>query len=204
LLRKRFFAWFLRKGDRLNDQIYGRIKAELFQEINGKVVEIGPGTGVNFEYLPKDIEWLGIEPNELFWPDLKRKAESKGIVPRIEKGSDSRLPLADDSADVALVTLVLCSVKNPGAMIAEIKRILKPGGRLIFIEHVAAEPKTFLSFLQSIFNPVGKLLADGCNCNRETWKTLEAAGFSRLEISRRQIDGTFVVVKTHIIGYAVK
>jgi ubiquinone/menaquinone biosynthesis C-methylase UbiE len=204
LLRKRFFAWFLRKGDRLNHKIYGRIKSELFRQITGKVVEIGPGTGVNFEYLPNEIDWIGIEPNELFWPDLKRKAESKGIVAKIEKGDGSRLPLADESAVVVLVTLVLCSVKNPGGLVAEIKRILKPGGKLIFIEHVAAEPKTPLRFLQSIFNPVGKLLADGCNCNRETGKTLEAAGFSRLEISRRQIDDTIPFVRPHIIGYAVK
>lgn len=204
MIRKRFFAWFLRKGDQLNHQIYGQIKSEIFQKISGNVVEIGPGTGVNFEYLPAEIQWTGIEPNELFWADLEQRAKAKGIQAKIEKGSESKILLPNESADAVVITLVLCSVKNPAQIINEVKRILKPGGKLIFIEHVAAPPKTKLRFLQAIFNPIGKLLADGCNCNRETWKILEAAGFQQMEISHQKIPGTIPFVSPHIIGFGVK
>ncbi len=204
MIRKRFFAWFLKKGDQVNHKIYRKFKVELFRQISGRVVEIGPGTGVNFEYLPKEIEWLGIEPNELFWSDLYEKARLKGIQAKIEKGDSSKISLSDNSVDVVLVTLVLCSVNNPVQMICEAKRILKPGGKLIFIEHVAAARKTGLRFLQEIFNPVGKFIADGCNCNRETWKFLESAGFQKLEISHQKINGTIPFLSPHIIGYAIK
>ncbi|HRH44081.1 MAG TPA: class I SAM-dependent methyltransferase [Pyrinomonadaceae bacterium] len=204
MIRKHFFAWFLRKGDQINHKIYGQYKSELFKEIAGKVVEIGPGTGVNFEYLPKVIEWIGIEPNELFWSDLKEKAKSKKISAKIEKGDEAKILLPDESADFVIITLVLCSVKNPEIMIGEIKRILKPGGKLIFIEHVAAEKGTKLRFLQGLFNPVCQLLADGCNCTRETWKLLENAGFQKIEISHQKIKGAVSFVSPHIIGFAIK
>lgn len=200
MIRKRFFAWFLRKGDSINHKIYGQYKTELFKEITGEIVEIGPGTGVNFEYLPKGIDWTGIEPNELFWSDLKIKAESKGIQPKIEK----EILLPDGNVDVVIFTLVLCSVKNPVQMINEIKRILKPNGKLIFIEHVAAEKGTKLRFLQGIFNPIGQLIADGCNCNRETCKLLESAGFQKIEFTNQKITGLIPFVSPHIIGYAIK
>ncbi len=204
MLRKRFFAWFLRKGDAVNHKIYGQTKRELFQGIFGKVVEIGPGTGVNFEYLPREIEWIGIEPNELFWDDLKEKAGLNGIEPKIEKGNGSKIPFPDESIDFVLVTLVLCSVYDPVQMISEIKRILKPNGKLIFIEHVAAEKGSKLRLLQNLFNPIEKLMADGCNCNRETWKLLENAGFQSVEISHRKINGLIPFVSPHIIGFAIK
>src|SRR5690349_11545261 len=131
MIRKRFFAWFLRKSDEFNHKIYGPIKAELFQKINGQAVEIGPGTGVNLEYLPKDTEWLGIEPNALFWPEIFEKAKTKGIEAKIIKGDPSTIELPDNSVDVVLVTLVLCSVNKPEKMVGAIKRILKSGGQFI-------------------------------------------------------------------------
>ncbi|MBX7171316.1 MAG: class I SAM-dependent methyltransferase [Pyrinomonadaceae bacterium] len=204
MLRKRFFAWFLRKGDGVNHKIYGRIKTKLFQGIFGKVLEIGPGTGVNFEYLPSEIEWIGIEPNELFWKDLNEKAEIKGIESEIVKGEGSMIPIPNETIDFVLVTLVLCSVYDPVQMISEIKRILKPNGKLIFIEHVAAEKGTNLRFFQELFNPIERLMADGCNCNRETWKLLENAGFQSVEISHRKINGLIPFVSPHIVGFAIK
>ena len=203
-LRKRFFAWLLKKGDGFNHQIYGSYKRNLLKDISGTIVEIGPGTGVNFKYLPPEINWIGIEPNEAFHRTLHIQAKEKGIRARVLKGDALKIPLPDNSADVLLSTLVLCSVANPAGVLAEIKRILRPGGTLIFIEHVAAPGGTHLRRLQNIFNPLNRIVADGCNCNRETWNDLEHAGFAALQLSRIHMTGTNGLHSPHIVGYAIK
>ena len=202
--RKRFFAWTLRKGDPFNHALYGEHKRNLFQNVSGQVVEIGPGTGVNFKYLPEGINWVGIEPNEAFHSVLKQKAEEKNIQARLLKGDASHIPLPDNDVDVVICTLVLCSVVDPAAAIAEMKRILKPGGKLIFIEHVAAREKTFLRTFQNTFNPVNQLMADGCNCNRETWTYIEQARFKQVELSHRKLKGALKIHSPHIMGFAIK
>jgi ubiquinone/menaquinone biosynthesis C-methylase UbiE len=203
-LRKRFFAWMLKKSDSLNHQLYGSYKRNLFKGLNGLLVEIGPGTGVNFNYFPSDIQWIGIEPNQAFHETLQMQALKAGINAKILTGDASNIPLPDNTADALICTLVLCSVKDPVKTIAELKRILKPGGRMIFIEHVAAPKRTGLRTAQNIFNPLNKLIADGCNCNRETWALIENAGFKEVNLSHESVKGTFKLSNPHIIGYAVK
>lgn len=202
--KKRFFAWMLKNGDVYSHKLYGSYKKDLFHNINGLVVEIGPGTGVNFNYLPYGINWLGIEPNRAFYETLQKKAKEKGISATILPVDASQIPLPDSSADVLLCTLVLCSVKNPASTIAELKRVIKPGGKLIFIEHVAAPKKTSLRLVQNIFNPLNRIIADGCNCNRETWTYLQEAGFTELQLSHHQMKGVFKFFSPHIMGRAIK
>jgi SAM-dependent methyltransferase len=203
-IRKRFFAWTLKKSDAINQQIYGSYKKELFQDIKGRVVEIGPGAGVNFNYLPAGIEWIGIEPNLAFHEILLAKARQRGIDARVIPSDSFPIPLEDAVADVVICTLVLCSVKNPAQMIHELKRLLKSNGKLIFIEHVAADKSSGLLKAQNILNPLNRLFADGCNCNRETWIDLQQAGFSHLQLSHYDIKGGLVLHKPHIVGYAIK
>lgn len=203
-LRKRLFAWIMKKGEAFNRKIYGAYKRDLFHDLKGTVVEIGPGTGINFNYLPPGITWLGIEPNEAFHKILRKQATEKGIHATLLTGDAAKIPLADNSADAVLCTLVLCSVPDPVSAIADMKRVLKPGGKLIFIEHVAAPKKSGLRFLQDTLNPVNRAVADGCNCNRETWGYIEQAGFSNTEITHRRLEGTLRFHAPHIMGFAVK
>ncbi len=203
-LRKKLFAWLLKKGDLYSQKLYGPYKKKLFLEVKGLVVEIGPGTGVNFQYLPPGINWVGIEPNEAFHEGLYETAKKLQINSVILKGVASEIPLPGDSADVLISTLVLCSVKFPKEALAEAKRVLKPGGKLIFIEHVAAPERTFLRRAQNIFNPLNRIIADGCNCNRETWTYLQEAGFEKLELSHHVMQGTLKLHSPHIMGLAVK
>ena len=203
-VRKQFFAWMLKNGDEYSHKLYGSYKRDLLAEIQGTIVEIGPGTGVNFQYLPAGINWIGIEPNEAFFSGLAKQAEEKGINFRLIKRDAVNIPLPDNSADVVLITLVLCSVKRPTNVIAEVKRVLRPGGKLAFIEHVAARKHTNLRRIQNIFNPVNRIIADGCNCNRETWNYLQEAAFSDLQLSHLQMKGTLRLFSPHVMGYAVK
>jgi SAM-dependent methyltransferase len=202
--RKRFFAWILKKSEKINHIIYDPYKKVLFRNISGLVVEIGPGSGVNLPYLPRGTHWIGIEPNKALHETLLSKARKRGINGKLISDNSSRIPLADKIADVFICTLVLCSVKNPQETIAEIKRILKPNGKLILIEHVASSTQRGLLFMQNIINPFLKIFADGCNCNRRTWLDIEESGFSRMEIRRINIKGTLFIHKPHIVGYALK
>lgn len=203
-LRKRLFAWILLKGERINHKIYRSYKRDLFKDLKGLIVEIGPGTGINFSYLPVGTEWLGIEPNQAFHEGLLAQAKEKGINAKLLSGDAEQIPLPDNTADVLLCTLVLCSVTDPARAIAEMKRVLKPGGKLLFIEHVAAPKKSVLRFAQEIFNPLGRAMADGCHANRETWTHFEKSGFSRVELSHQRVKGTLKVHAPHIMGYAIK
>jgi len=203
-LRKRLFAWILKKGDTYNLKMYDSYKKSLFHDLKGTVAEIGPGTGVNLNYLPPGIKWIGIEPNEAFHHELKKRAEGLGIKAELLGGDATNIPLPDNSMDAVLCTLVLCSVVNPVKAVAEMKRILKPGGKLIFIEHVAALAGTGLRKAQNVFNPFNRLAADGCNCNRETWSILENGGFTNLQLSHNRVKGTMKLHAPHIMGYAVK
>ena len=203
-LRQRLFAWMLKKGDGVNDKSYRDIKKELFSDIQGTVVEIGPGTGINFLYLPKNIEWIGIEPNEAFHEGVISAAKKQKIRSSMLSSSAESISLPDESADIVISTLVLCSVPDQKRALAEAKRILKKDGRLIFIEHVAAKQGTLRRTAQNIFNPINRFIADGCNCNRETWKQIEQAGFSSCKIHHMIMKGTMALHAPHIIGHSKK
>jgi ubiquinone/menaquinone biosynthesis C-methylase UbiE len=202
--RKKFFAWLLTKGDNVNDMLYRNIKKELFKDISGVVVEIGPGTGINFNYFPKDIQWIGLEPNIAFHVQMLEKAKIKGIRARLIDSVAEKIDLPDESADVVISTLVLCSVKDIKTVMTEIKRVLKKGGKLIFIEHVAAPEHTKKRKAQQLLNPVNRLIADGCNCNRETWNDIEQTGFSSVHLRHETIKGAMALHTPHIIGFAIK
>lgn len=203
-LRQRFFAWMSKRAENVNDRLYRDIKRELFSDIHGTVVEIGPGTGINFLYLPKNIEWIGIEPNEAFHESVISAANKQKIRSSMLSSSAASISLPDESADIVISTLVLCSVPDQERVLAEAKRILKKNGRLIFIEHVAAKQGTFRRAAQNIFNPINRFIADGCNCNLETWKQIEQAGFSSCEIHHTIIKGTMTFHAPHIFGYSKK
>jgi hypothetical protein len=101
---------------------------------------------------------------------------------------------------------VLCSVDDPGAAVREVLRVLKPGGRFLFMEHVAAPEGSWLRGVQSLFNPLQRLLCDGCNVNRCTGSTIEGAGFSSVDLSHCKV-GTcplLACLQPHIMGVAVK
>jgi ubiquinone/menaquinone biosynthesis C-methylase UbiE len=175
----------------------------LFSKVAGTVVEIGPGTGANLRYLTGGkVRWTGVEPNPFMEGYLRKEAARLGIPIEVRVGTAEHLPMPDASADAVISTLVLCSTADQEQAVKEILRVLKPGGRLIFVEHVAAPAGTRLRTLQDVVTPVWKQLGDGCRPNRETWVPLERAGFAKLDYQRIEIPG--IVVTPHILGEATK
>ncbi len=199
---KSVFAWMMAHLSAEYEQAVGDRKHSLFATIHGNVLEIGPGTGPNLPYYPKDIHWIGIEPNPYMHPYLQEEAEKLGLNIDIRAGTAERIDAEDNSIDAVVSTLVLCSVPNLSATLQEIIRILKPSGRFVFIEHVAAPKGTFLRRIQSGIKPIWKVIADGCNPDRETWIALENAGFE--SVNYQHFEAPFPIVSPHIMGIATK
>jgi len=176
-------------------------RQRLLSEAHGRVVEIGPGTGPNLAWLPADIHWIGIEPNPYLVPILKEAAVARGRHAEVMAGSAMAMPLPEASADMVISTLVLCSVPDVGRALQEIRRVLKPGGRFVFIEHVADRPGSRLRRLQNFGTPLSRCLGDGCHLNRETWRDIEQAGFGDVRLEHFRLPLTFNA--THIAGVAI-
>lgn len=113
------------------------------------------------------------------------------------------IPLNDASVDAVVGTLVLCSVKEVGQTLQEVKRVLKPGGLYLFVEHVAAKDGTILRLLQSALDPLQQTVADGCHLSRDTGKEILQAGFSSVDLSMAFLSNAFII-NPHVYGIASK
>ncbi len=200
--RRRVFAWAMSKGSAKHERAVAERKRALLGELAGTVVEIGPGAGANLGYYAPGIRWIGIEPNPFMQPYLQREAEKHGLRVEFRSGIAERLDLPDSAADAVVSTLVLCSVENPSAALREAQRVLKPGGRFIFIEHVAAPRGTWLRHVQGWIRPLAKFFADGCTPDRETWAEIQTAGFTEVKLEHFRVPLWFA--SPHIAGWASK
>ncbi len=199
---RRVHAWLLAHCAARYERMVADRKRALFAGLRGEVLEIGPGAGPNLPYYAAGIQWIGIEPNPYMDSYLRKRAAGVGLPVELRLGTAEHLPTEDNSMDAVVGTLVLCSVTDPQAALQEILRVLRPGGRFLFIEHVAAEPGTRLRRLQTMLRPVWKVIADGCHPDRETGAAIKQAGFERVEYVHFRLP--LGLVGTQIAGYAVK
>ena len=153
------------------------------------IVEVGMGSFPNalyYQKVRKGLDIIGIDPNDKMEAYARDSATRAGIVSqdslRIIHGVSEALPLPDASVDAVVCTLTLCSVVNPSKSIAEIKRVLKPGGKFLFWEHVLSENDESLMQAQIKMSPQQVKRADGCHLDRRTGKAIEAAGFAKIDM----------------------
>jgi len=199
---------------RLIDRVMSRFevyaaerKRALFAELAGTVVEIGPGTGANFAHLPEGVRrWIGIEPNPHMHPPLRASAAHHEIEADFRNLSAEGMQVDDETVDAVLSTFVLCSVPDPAAVLRDVQRILVPGGRFVFMEHVAAAPGSRLRRIQGLAKPFWKYMADGCCLDRKLGDAIRAAGFRevRLEEFVAPREALPVVVSNLVAGVATK
>lgn len=209
-------AWFLAPiYDRLvapaEEASFGPWRRELLGGLSGTVLEIGSGTGVNVEAYRATVGHVTFtEPD----PGMRRQLEAKLGRARAAgrfgpAGSDVRtdsadaLTLPDDSVDHVVATLVLCTVPDPDAALAEAHRVLRPGGRLVFLEHVAAHHRPDRLKWQQRLDPAWKRVAGGCRLTRDTRSTIERAGFTIERCERESARKASALVRTTIRGTAV-
>lgn len=182
-------------------------RRHLLTGLSGSVIEIGVGSGASFAHYPPQIGRLvAVEPD----PHLRRLAETEATrVPvsvDVITGQAEHLPIEDGSLDAAVAMLVLCSVTDPAAVMAELHRVVRPGGELRFIEHVRASSTGMCRVQRALDATVWPRLAGGCHTHRDTLATLEAGGFDLDHVDRFHFPKGPQVLPTspHVAGVAIR
>ena len=201
--RGRFNAAFFSLMEGYLDRRLRERKTAVFAELPATVVELGAGVGANLRYLPEAALLIAIEPNPYMHPRLRRAARSRGVDLEIRSVVGERIDLPDASADAVISSLVLCSVRDPQAVVAEVRRVLRPGGRFSFAEHVGAEPGTATRWTQRVLRRPWAWTFEGCSCERDLAGVIRSAGFSSVELTHYRVRSPFVPFNTHIAGTAV-
>jgi ubiquinone/menaquinone biosynthesis C-methylase UbiE len=172
-----FAAMYDRINARAERRLVGPLRARMLSSLRGRVLEIGAGTGANFPHYPPGAEVVAVEPDPYM---LRRAGERLRQLPdaRIDlrEGDAQALPFPDASFDHVVSTLVLCTVPDLTAALAEIRRVLKPDGRFHFLEHVRGEG--LRGRAQDLVRPAWRYVAAGCIVNRRTGEAIEQAGFT--------------------------
>lgn len=167
----------------------------------GRVLEIGAGTGLNIPHYPDGVdELLLTEPEPGMRRRLARRLDRHGRTARIVDAPAERLPLPDASVDTVVATLVLCTVADPERALGEIARVLRPDGRMLFIEHVRARSRWLAACQDAMLRP-WRAFAGGCVCNRTTLELMRRSGF-RVETHDAAWRGMPAVVRPLVVGQA--
>ena len=205
----------------------GAMRADLLAAARGRGIEIGAGTGVNLDLYGDGVEDLTlVEPDPHMGAQLRKRlaerseaasgthegvsidpadalaAPTKPIPAHLVAAPAEALPFPDDTFDTAVATLVLCTIPDPVAAIAELARVLKPGGRLLFIEHVRADDPGRARWQDRLEKP-WRFMADGCYCNRDTEANLRDSTFEVETVEHGKMPKAMPIVRPLIRGTAI-
>jgi ubiquinone/menaquinone biosynthesis C-methylase UbiE len=199
-----FARVYARLGAAMEKRGAAEHREELLAGLAGKVIEVGAGTGLNFRHYPSSAtEVLAVEPE----PRLRRIATEEAgrvrVPVRVVDGVADVLPAADAAFDAGVASLVLCSIPEPAAALAEMHRVIRPRGELRFYEHVRANSSGFARFQRAV-DLVWPLLGGGCHTSRDTLGAIERAGFVVTKQRRFQFAPCLFTrpVAPHVIGLA--
>jgi ubiquinone/menaquinone biosynthesis C-methylase UbiE len=188
----------LAKGER---RTMARLRAELLSGARGDVLEIGAGTGLNLAHYPTGLESLVLtEPVTAMADRLRQRARGHEDAEVVQAVAE-RLPFETASFDTVVSTLVLCTVADVDASLSEVARVLRPGGRLLFIEHVRASGET-LAWRQARWAGAWSAFAMGCRCDRDTLESIRAQ-FDLQELATAAWNGMPSIVRPLVSGEAV-
>ncbi|MEV0702993.1 class I SAM-dependent methyltransferase [Saccharopolyspora sp. NPDC050389] len=177
----------------------------LLEGLTGTVIDIGAGNGLNFAHYPASVgRVVAVEPEPHLRQVAQQAADSAPVPVEVVDGLAERLPAEDGSADAAVVSLVLCSVRDQAAVLREIQRVLKPGGQLRFLEHVRADSPGLARVQRALDATVWPRLAGGCHAARDTATAIEHASFTTTRIDRFLFPGGRTPLSFYISGIAEK
>ncbi len=190
--------WLIDRG--MRNSAMTRLRPRIPPLAEGRVLEIGVGAGLNFPYYTSRVRHLfGLEPADTLRKAAAAVAESMSFPVTLIGSGAENIPIETATLDTVVSTWTLCSIPEVETALAEVRRVLKPGGRLLFMEHGQA-PDTDVARLQDRLAPVLRLLA-GCNPNRRIDRLIAAAGFRTTEIERGYLEGPRFIAY-HYVGEA--
>lgn len=166
-------------------------RRKVVPQASGQILEIGIGTGLNLQhYDPAKVEKvIGLDPSEASWEIARRNNPDIAFPLEFVGLPSEEIPLEDDSIDTVLVTFSLCTIPDPVTALQGMRRVLKPGGKLIFAEHGRA-PDANVRKWQNRINPIWKVIAGGCHVNRDIPKLLNEGGFSITQMDSMYLPST--------------
>lgn len=177
-------------------------RASLVADLEGEVLDVGAGTGFNVPHYRRATRVVAVEPDPSMARRLRDRAASARVAVEIVAAPAEALPFDERAFDAAVATLVLCSVEDQGRALAEVHRVLRPGGRLVFLEHVRGEGR--LARWQDRLDPVQVRLAGGCHLNRDTGGAIARSGFEVRSLERFRLPGAHPFVRPAIQGVAIR
>lgn len=163
-----------------------RVKKDMFSRVKGKVLEVGIGTGHTLRYYPQKGDFTGIDISEKMLRKAEKKAQRNSKPVKLEVMDAQKMRFPDETFETVLTTYVFCSVLDPVKGLSEIKRVLKPGGRLFMYEHVLSRNR-LLAFLMNVMNPIVSRVL-GLNINRDTVANVKKAGLTVVKQENIQYD----------------
>ena len=181
-------------------------RRDLLAGVTGRVLEVGAGTGLNIPHYTANVTRLVLsEPEPYMRAKLQARLTATGVADvELSAATLAHLPMPDQSFDAVVSTLVLCSVRDLAQALAEICRVLVPGGRLVFLEHVGAEDCSDRLKWQRRVEPFWKVLAGNCHLTRRTESAITRAGFDIVQIERESIRKAMPLARPSIRGIAVR
>ncbi|WP_187683386.1 class I SAM-dependent methyltransferase [Nocardia wallacei] len=179
-------------------------RGRLLAGLSGRVVEVGAGHGPNFGFYPREVtQVVAVEPEPVLRARAVRAAEAAPV--EVIDGAAEQLAFGDGEFDAAVACMTLCSVTDPSVALAEMARVVKPGGRLRFFEHVRPESPRMRRVQRVVDATVWPLLMSGCHTGRDLLSALGAAGFTVTEVDRFRFPDTAFPspAAEHVLGTAV-
>lgn len=189
------FAAFWDRATRNEVAIGRQLRREAAGKLSGRVLELGAGVGANWPYLPAGIDYVGIEPDPYMLVRARRHADSRGEHLPLEQARAELLPFEDERFDTVLVTWTLCSVDDPRRALSEASRVLKPGGTLVFAEHVRPNSR-LVGMLFDLVTPLWRRVGGGCHPNRVTGAAIASSGLEIQELTRHRMHGLPTIAGT--------
>jgi ubiquinone/menaquinone biosynthesis C-methylase UbiE len=194
-----FYDRFMRGSEEAS---VGEWRRELLSNLEGEVLDVGAGTGANLPYFDREhTHVVAAEPDAGMAKRLRAHAKGHANI-EVVSASAGAMPFASGAFDAVVCTLVLCTVPDLDRALAEIHRVLRPGGKLVFLEHVASDDSRILRW-QRILDPAWQALAGGCHLTRRTDEAI-AHSFTLTNVTREPVRKAMSVVRTSVRGVAVR
>lgn len=198
---------FARVFDRLSRVMEieaGEYRHELVAALRGRILEVGAGNGINFGHYPATVEEVvALEPDPYLRGKAQAAAGRAAVRVSVHEGAAVPLPFGDQSFDAAVASLVLCTVPDAAAALAELRRVLRPAGELRFMEHVRGESARKSAVQKSLDGSgIWPFFCGGCHCSRDTVGCIEAAGFRLERVRSYALGPSWNVTNPHVLGIA--